>query len=103
MLSMACVHCIISDFFNLVLIHPTDQPPVFGPCKLLDFEVEMVNLSIAPCFLVVTCSPFGQAFLIGPGSSIGKPIPISQTQDHIFGMVVLNDWSARDIQVSLCV
>lgn len=56
-----------------------DQPPVFGPCKLLDFEVEM-------------------AFLIGPGSSIGKPIPISQTQDHIFGMVVLNDWSARDIQ-----
>eukprot|EP00731_Ephydatia_muelleri_P016974 Em0010g72a len=56
-----------------------DQPPVFGPCKLLDFEVEM-------------------AFFIGPGSSMGKPIPISQTQDHIFGMVVMNDWSARDIQ-----
>lgn len=41
-----------------------------------------------------------QAFFIGPGSTLGKPIPTSQAQDHIFGMVVMNDWSARDIQVS---
>ena len=36
---------------------------------------------------------------MGPGSDLGHPVPISEAQDHIFGMVLMNDWSARDIQV----
>ncbi|XP_072134501.1 fumarylacetoacetase [Mobula birostris] len=55
------------------------KPPVFGACKLLDFELEM-------------------GFFIGPGNKLGEPIPISQAHEHIFGMVLMNDWSARDIQ-----
>eukprot|EP00035_Acanthoeca_spectabilis_P019923 m.430260 g.430260 ORF g.430260 m.430260 type:complete len:421 (-) comp17141_c0_seq1:1507-2769(-) len=55
------------------------KPPVFGPCKLLDFEVEM-------------------AFFTGPGNALGEPITIDKAGDHIFGMVLMNDWSARDIQ-----
>jgi len=55
------------------------KPPVFGPCKLMDFELEM-------------------AFFVGPGNDMGKPIPIDKAHEHIFGMVVMNDWSARDIQ-----
>lgn len=51
----------------------------FGPCKLLDFEVEM-------------------GFFVGTGSTLGEPIPIEKAAEHIFGMVVVNDWSARDIQ-----
>ena len=51
----------------------------FGPCKLLDFELEM-------------------GFFIGPGSELGQPIPIERTPEHVFGMVLVNDWSARDIQ-----
>ncbi|KAI7693525.1 hypothetical protein SSS_05784 [Sarcoptes scabiei] len=57
-----------------------DKPPVFGPCRLMDFELEM-------------------AFLIGgPDNPLGQPIPIDKAQDRIFGMVLMNDWSARDIQ-----
>ena len=52
---------------------------MFGPCKLLDFELEM-------------------AFFIGEGNKQSEPIPIATAQDHIFGMVLMNDWSARDIQ-----
>ncbi|KAF2366256.1 Fumarylacetoacetase [Trinorchestia longiramus] len=55
------------------------KPPVFGPCKLLDFELEM-------------------AFFTGPGNTLGQPITMANVEDHIFGMVVMNDWSARDIQ-----
>jgi len=55
------------------------QPPVFGPCKLLDFELEV-------------------GFFTGPGNNLGEPIPIDKTEDHIFGLVLTNDWSARDIQ-----
>ena len=40
---------------------------------------------------------------MGPGNKLGEPIPISEAQDHIFGMVIMNDWSARDIQVCVCV
>jgi len=59
---------------------PNDSnPPEFGPCKLMDFELEM-------------------AFFIGTPSEMGKPININEAQDHIFGMVLMNDWSARDIQ-----
>ncbi|XP_024136922.1 fumarylacetoacetase isoform X2 [Oryzias melastigma] len=55
------------------------KPPVFGPSKQLDIELEM-------------------AFFIGAGSRLGEPIPISEAHRHIFGMVLMNDWSARDIQ-----
>lgn len=54
-------------------------PGKFGPSRAFDFELEV-------------------GFLIGPGSRLGEPIPIDQARDHIFGMVLVNDWSARDIQ-----
>jgi len=53
--------------------------PVYGPCKLLDFELEM-------------------AFITYPGKSLGDSITTSEAEDFIFGMVIMNDWSARDIQ-----
>ena len=56
-----------------------DKPPTFGPCKILDFELEM-------------------AFFVGPGNNQGEPIPVQKAHEHIFGMVIMNDWSARDIQ-----
>jgi len=55
------------------------KQPVFGPTKLLDFELEM-------------------AFITTDGNRLGKPISIDETDEYIFGMVLLNDWSARDIQ-----
>src|SRR3989440_1211226 len=59
---------------------PADaSAPVFGPSKSLDFELET-------------------AFFIGPGNPLGQPVSIDQAEDHIFGMVLMNDWSARDIQ-----
>jgi fumarylacetoacetase len=61
-------------------IKPPDAPaPVFGPTRSLDFELET-------------------AFLIGPGNALGQPVPIDHAIDHIFGFVLMNDWSARDIQ-----
>ncbi|XP_028678497.2 fumarylacetoacetase [Erpetoichthys calabaricus] len=61
-------------------MRPDDaKPPVFGPCKLLDMELEM-------------------AFFVGPGNPLGEPIPVHKAHEHIFGMVLMNDWSARDIQ-----
>jgi fumarylacetoacetase len=57
-----------------------DAPaPTFGPSRSLDFELEM-------------------GFFVGPGNPLGQPIPIEQAPEHIFGMVLVNDWSARDIQ-----
>ncbi len=53
--------------------------PVFGPSKLLDFELEM-------------------AFITTNGKSLGKSISTDEAEDYIFGMVIFNDWSARDIQ-----
>jgi fumarylacetoacetase len=53
--------------------------PSFGPSRSLDFELEM-------------------AVFAGPGNELGQPIPIADAKDHLFGMVLLNDWSARDIQ-----
>lgn len=55
------------------------ENPVFTASRLLDFELEM-------------------GFFIGPGSELGCPIPVQSASDHIFGMVLVNDWSARDIQ-----
>lgn len=56
-----------------------NAPPVFGPSQRLDYELEM-------------------AFLVGPGNRLGEPIPVEKAHEHIFGMVLMNDWSARDIQ-----
>jgi fumarylacetoacetase len=53
--------------------------PVFGPSKLLDFEVEM-------------------GFITTNANKLGKAIEVNEARSHIFGMVLLNDWSARDIQ-----
>ncbi len=53
--------------------------PTFGPCRLLDFELEM-------------------GFFVGTGNKLGTPIDMEDAADHIFGMVLVNDWSARDIQ-----
>jgi fumarylacetoacetase len=58
---------------------PADGPPQFGPSRLLDFELET-------------------GFFVGPGNALGAPIPIADAERHIFGMVLVNDWSARDIQ-----
>src|SRR5438105_5253949 len=38
------------------------------------------------------------AFLIGPGNALGSPVPIDRATDHIFGLLLMNDWSARDLQ-----
>ena len=56
-----------------------EEPPVFGPCKLLDFELEM-------------------AFITYDGKPMGDSISTAEADDYIFGMVLFNDWSARDIQ-----
>lgn len=57
-----------------------DAPaPVFGSTKQLDYELEV-------------------GFFIGPGNEMSKPIPISEAEHHIFGLCLVNDWSARDIQ-----
>ncbi|KAA0914236.1 fumarylacetoacetase [Psychrobacter sp. ANT_WB68] len=56
-----------------------DDRPIFSPCKRLDFELET-------------------AFVVGKGNNIGQPIAVNEAAEHIFGMVLLNDWSARDIQ-----
>jgi fumarylacetoacetase len=53
--------------------------PGFGPSAALDYEVEL-------------------AFIVGQGNRLGKPIPISEARAHLFGVALLNDWSARDIQ-----
>jgi len=55
------------------------KPPVFGPCKIMDFELEM-------------------AFFCGPGNKLGDPITAANAHEHIFGFTLMNDWSARDIQ-----
>src|SRR5678816_1030786 len=56
-----------------------EQNPVFGPSKRLDYEVEL-------------------GFVVGPGNRLGKRIAAEKAEDHLFGVVLLNDWSARDIQ-----
>jgi len=58
---------------------PDAEAPVFGPSRSFDYELET-------------------AFLIGPGNALGQPVPIERATDHIFGLVLMNDWSARDVQ-----
>ncbi|HEX9395839.1 MAG TPA: fumarylacetoacetase [Burkholderiales bacterium] len=59
---------------------PADAPaPSFGPSRRLDYEAEL-------------------GFVVGPGNSLSKRIPVEKSGDHLFGVVLLNDWSARDLQ-----
>jgi fumarylacetoacetase len=58
---------------------PTGSPPTFGPSRRLDIEAEV-------------------GFVVGAGSELGVPVPASALADHVFGVVLVNDWSARDIQ-----
>ncbi|MCL4153253.1 UNVERIFIED_CONTAM: hypothetical protein GTU68_031802 [Idotea baltica] len=59
---------------------PSDaKTPVFGPSQLVDFELEM-------------------AFITTDANDLGETIPVDQAEEYIFGMVLFNDWSARDIQ-----
>ncbi|MDC1203270.1 fumarylacetoacetase [Crocinitomicaceae bacterium] len=56
-----------------------NEPPVFGPSRMIDFELEM-------------------AFITFDGKPLGDSISTAEAEDYIFGMVLFNDWSARDIQ-----
>lgn len=58
---------------------PESERPVFSACRKLDFELET-------------------GFIVGRSNALGEPVPIENAWDHIFGMVLFNDWSARDIQ-----
>ncbi len=60
-------------------IAPNATQPTFGPSKLVDFELEM-------------------AFITTDANHLGDAIPIDEAEEYIFGMVLFNDWSARDIQ-----
>ncbi len=57
-----------------------DQPPVLRPCAELDYELEL-------------------GVVVGAGNARGTPIPLARAMDHVFGITLLNDWSARDIQL----
>jgi fumarylacetoacetase len=56
-----------------------DASPGFGPCRLLDYELEV-------------------GAWLGPGNRLGETIPIATVDEHIVGLSLLNDWSARDMQ-----
>ncbi len=56
-----------------------EQPPTFIPCKNLDYEMEV-------------------GFFVGKGNTLSESIPIENAEEHIFGLCLVNDWSARDMQ-----
>jgi fumarylacetoacetase len=56
-----------------------EAPPSFGPTRSLDYELEV-------------------GFFMGPGNVLGLPIPIGEAEQHVVGLCLLNDWSARDVQ-----
>ncbi len=58
---------------------PAAEAPAFGPTRSLDYELEV-------------------GFFAGPGNALGQPIPMAEAEQHIFGLCLLNDWSARDMQ-----
>ena len=58
---------------------PDDPAPAYGPSRRLDFELEL-------------------GFVVGVSSRLGEPVPGTAFRDHVFGAVLVNDWSARDIQ-----
>ena len=58
---------------------PEEAAPRFGPSARLDVELEL-------------------GFVVGVGSELGRPVPVGAFADHVFGVVLVNDWSARDLQ-----
>ncbi len=58
---------------------PDEQSPQYGPTRRLDVELEV-------------------GFVTGPANALGEPIPAGDAAEHVFGLVLVNDWSARDIQ-----
>jgi fumarylacetoacetase len=58
---------------------PQDPAPVFGPSVRLDIEAEL-------------------GFVVGTGTAMGETVPVEEADRHVFGVVLFNDWSARDIQ-----
>jgi fumarylacetoacetase len=57
----------------------SDEPPVLRPCEMLDYELEL-------------------GVVIGRGNARGTPVALAHAMDHVFGLTLLNDWSARDVQ-----
>ena len=58
---------------------PDEDAPTFGPSRRLDFELEL-------------------GFVVGVPTELGDPVPVDAFAEHVFGVVLVNDWSARDIQ-----
>lgn len=58
---------------------PDDVRPCYGPVRQLDYELEM-------------------GFFVGPANDLGKRVPVDEAENVIFGFVIVNDWSARDVQ-----
>jgi fumarylacetoacetase len=58
---------------------PDSNRPVYAPTQALDYEAEI------GCF-------------VGPGNPLGQPVPLAEAEEHLFGLCLVNDWSARDIQ-----
>lgn len=58
---------------------PAETAPTYGPSQRLDIEVEL-------------------GFVVGSPSKLGEPVPVEAFKDHVYGVVVVNDWSARDLQ-----
>lgn len=61
------------------ILTPGAADPIYSDCRRLDYEAEL-------------------GVFVGAGNALGIPIPIDQVEDHLFGVCLLNDWSARDIQ-----
>ena len=59
--------------------NPDAAAPEFGPCRRLDYELEL-------------------GYFVGRGNALGEPVRILNAEDHLFGVCLLNDWSARDVQ-----
>lgn len=57
----------------------SSQEPSFGPSRSIDYELEM-------------------GAFVGPGNTLGKPVSMHEAEEHVFGLCLVNDWSARDIQ-----
>jgi fumarylacetoacetase len=56
-----------------------EDAPSFGPCRRLDYELEL-------------------GAFVGPANALGEPVPMSAAEDRLFGLALFNDWSARDLQ-----
>ncbi|MGQ0741350.1 MAG: fumarylacetoacetase [Alphaproteobacteria bacterium] len=60
-------------------VKPAEGPPLYQPCRHLDYELEL-------------------GFYAGVPTQLGEPVPVARAEEHIFGFCLLNDWSARDVQ-----